>query len=624
MAFRAALAIHEKLAADFLTMPEYRWGLAAARTNLGTVMKQEGKHDEAEAAYRAALGVLEKLADDFPAVPKYRENLAKTHNNLASVLDDQGKRVEAEAVCRAALPGREKLAADFPTVPEYRRGLAGSWINLGWILTGLDKHDEAEAAWCAALGILEKLAADFPTIPKYREELSVARQNLARAHLRKGDWDEAAAILSRAMEPDATDHFSAYQLGFLLAEQADLAAYQEYCHTMLSRWGNATDSKLAEQTAKACLLLAGGVSDPRQLAPLIQTAMSVGEKHEAYPWFLFAQGLHDYRCGRFAEARTACADSRQRAASHPELIVINQVVEAMSLYRLGKTDEARQALAAAGRLLYMTAPDPNDLGDGWENWLCCRILLREAEETMRTRWQAIELDPNDVNGHIDLGQIYARQGQWTEAAAAFERALEIDPANSDVWNLAAGARAALGGLEDFRRTCAQIVQRFGDATDKQTAERCAKACLLLPDALDAADFDRVQKLAERAVTGTQNHPLDYYFAMVKGLADYRAGRYAEAIKWTEAYAPRADGDHWDAIKFAVIAMAQCRLGDGDRALAEFDKANAIMAKMPDPAKGQLFGAGDWLDWVHAQVLCREAEAVLKKSTTETGSRIPLT
>jgi eukaryotic-like serine/threonine-protein kinase len=385
VAVRAALAIYDNLAADFPTVPEYRWGLAAARTNLGTAMKRQGKYVEAEAAYRTALGVLDKLADDFPAVPKYRHNLAVTRSNLASALDDQGKYVEAEAVCRAALPVKEKLAADFPTVPEYRRSLAGTWRNLGWILNLVGKEDEAEAAWRAALVILEKLAADFPTIPKYREELADTRQNLARTHLRKGERDEAAATLSRAMEVDATDHFSAYQLGFLLAEQGDLAAYQEYCHTMLSRWGNATDCKLAEQTAKACLLLAGGVSDPAQLAPPVQTALSVGAEHEAYPWFLFAQGLHDYRCGRFAEARTACAESRQRAASHPELIVVSQAVEAMSLYRLGKTDEARQALAAAERLLVDTTPDlgSGDLGASWHDWLCCRILLREAEALLK-------------------------------------------------------------------------------------------------------------------------------------------------------------------------------------------------------------------------------------------------
>lgn len=35
--------------------------------------------------------------------------------------------------------------------------------------------------------------------------------------------------------------------------------------------------------------------------------------------------------------------------------------------------------------------------------------------------------------------------------------------------------------------------------------------------------------------------------------------------------------------------------------------------MPDPAKGQPFG-DDWNDWLHAQVLCREAEALLKKES----------
>jgi hypothetical protein len=36
--------------------------------------------------------------------------------------------------------------------------------------------------------------------------------------------------------------------------------------------------------------------------------------------------------------------------------------------------------------------------------------------------------------------------------------------------------------------------------------------------------------------------------------------------------------------------------------------------MPDPAKGQPFEAVNWHDWVHAQVLCREAEALLKKQS----------
>jgi tetratricopeptide (TPR) repeat protein len=190
--------------------------------------------------------------------------------------------------------------------------------------------------------------------------------------------------------------------------------------------------------------------------------------------------------------------------------------------------------------------------------------------------------------------------------------LEIDPANRDGWTRDAAARAVLGDLEDYRRTCAQIARRFGDATDKQSAERCAKACLLMPDALDGADFNRVQKLAELAVAGTEKDGLFPFFAMVKGLADYRAGRHADAIRWMEVYAPRVNATHYDAAKFSVIAMAQYRLGHSDKALAARDNAQAIMAKMPDLAKGQLLD-GDWHDWVHAQVLSREAESLLEES-----------
>jgi hypothetical protein len=39
--------------------------------------------------------------------------------------------------------------------------------------------------------------------------------------------------------------------------------------------------------------------------------------------------------------------------------------------------------------------------------------------------------------------------------------------------------------------------------------------------------------------------------------------------------------------------------------------------MPDPAKGQLFDAGNWHAWLHAQVLCHEAEGLIKK---ESGKR----
>jgi len=126
-------------------------------------------------------------------------------------------------------------------------------------------------------------------------------------------------------------------------------------------------------------LLADGVPDPRQLVSLVQTARSLDEKDGLYQWILFAQGLYEYRCGRFIEARTACGNSRARA-TFPAVAVMDQILEAMALYRLDKTNDARQALAAADRLLDEKGPklDSGDLGAFWYDWLCCRILRREA------------------------------------------------------------------------------------------------------------------------------------------------------------------------------------------------------------------------------------------------------
>ena len=116
----------------------------------------------AEQAFRRALEIREKLAADLPTLPNCRQELARSHNSLGALLADLGQRTDAERAYRRALEIQEKLAADFATVPgyrEYRRDLATSHNNLGNLLAALGQHEEAEAAYRAALKIQEQLAA---------------------------------------------------------------------------------------------------------------------------------------------------------------------------------------------------------------------------------------------------------------------------------------------------------------------------------------------------------------------------------------------------------------------------------------------------------------------------------
>ncbi len=78
-----------------------------------------------------------------------------------------------------------------------------------------------------------------------------------------------------------------------------------------------------------------------------------------------------------------------------------------------------------------------------------------------------------------------------------------------------------------------------------------------------------------------------------------------------ALGPDAHAAHLDASAFAVLAMAQHRLGQQEKARAALRSGHAIVGeKMPDPAAGRPFD-GMWQDWLHSQILLREAEALLK-------------
>ncbi len=197
--YRKALAIYEKLAADFPAVPAYRQELAASYLNLGLLLVGLGKRAEAEAEYRQALAIQERLAADFPTVPEYRQHLATGHNNLGILLADLGKRAEAEAEYRKALAIQKKLAIDFPAMPAYRLDLGGSHSSLGFLLAGLGKRAEADVEDRRALAIYEKLAADFPAVPEYRQHLATGHNHLGILLADLGKRAEAEAEYRKAL-----------------------------------------------------------------------------------------------------------------------------------------------------------------------------------------------------------------------------------------------------------------------------------------------------------------------------------------------------------------------------------------------------------------------------------------
>ncbi len=127
----------------------------------------------------------------------------------------------------------------------------------------------------------------------------------------------------------------------------------------------------------------------------------------------------------------------------------------------------------------------------------------------------------------------------------------------------------------------------------------------------------VLRLAERAVAVGPSHPFIGWFQFAHGLAQYRQGRYEEALAAVES-APRISPNFQDEALSAqsLIVSAMCRQQLKQSEAAAKDLAagkqlvEAAFAKLETPA-----GLGPaWHDWLFAQALLEEAELLEGKAS----------
>jgi serine/threonine protein kinase/Flp pilus assembly protein TadD len=272
---------------------------------------------------------------------------------------------------------------------------------------------------------------------------------------------------------------------------------------------------------------------------------------------------------------------------------------------------ARESVGAFSKAIQL---DPA-LATAWSDRGCAHLRLQEWQDAVSDCSEAIRLDPRLAIARVFRGEAYIAQGDWEEAAADYDRAVELAPDDPWSWYPTAALHLYLGNTREYRRICRDVLRRFPNNETPEIAGSVTMTCSLAPLAVD--DFGPVLEFAERAVAGDEQHPGYRWFALARALAEYRAGHHLSAAGWFERFGPRTDGAHFDATAFAIMALAQQRLERPDAARVALGRARAILdEKMPDPRAGRGFGP-DWPyrphdchDWLHAAILCREAEALL--------------
>src|SRR5262249_53566182 len=145
-----------------------------------------------------------------------------------------------------------------------------------------------------------------------------------------------------------------------------------------------------------------------------------------------------------------------------------------------------------------------------------------------------------------------------------------DPLEHNAWFGYAELCLFLGREDEYRRARRDLLARFGITVDPYVAERTGRTCLLLPATGD--ELRQAVALTRRAAatdpaTHTWAHP---WFLSARGLAEYRQGRFAQAIATLRGGASRVPGP------FARLVLAMALHQDGQLAEARKTLAAAIL------------------------------------------------
>jgi WD40 repeat protein/serine/threonine protein kinase/tetratricopeptide (TPR) repeat protein len=253
--------------------------------------------------------------------------------------------------------------------------------------------------------------------------------------------------------------------------------------------------------------------------------------------------------------------------------------------------------------------EPADLA-----WATISALIergrRDDAERMLTEVLTEQPDPAPIRAWAERfyrqgGDADAHRGDWTRVAAGYAQLLKLQPDDHWLWYKAAVVQAHLGHLEEYRQLSRDMQERFGATEDPNIAERTGKTGLLLPGATE--DRNKLAQLINLAVTKQPDHPDMPWFLMARGLAEYRAGRWADAAGWLEKSLADQPPVYVQASGRILLAMTQHRRGQTEAARATLAQAQRITAtQVPTLDKS----GGDWHDWLINDLLRREAEALL--------------
>ncbi|MFN7732930.1 MAG: protein kinase domain-containing protein [Pirellula sp.] len=227
-----------------------------------------------------------------------------------------------------------------------------------------EQWDLAKADWLAAIelqpNLLVQAFGSFGTAEQWELAAEFGKQMLQQQpDLTSVQWMSVPPVLVLA---------------------GDRQAYAEVCERMRQRFADSTFRFDEERTVKVCLLWPNVIDAHTLSARRFSDSLDNGTAGPLNrPWFWATRALLAYRQG---DADLAVRHIAKSEEDNRYLFAhaMNLAVLALAQHELGRTDEARTALAEAAQLIGQQKEDPNIKGN--HDLLIAEILFREAAATI--------------------------------------------------------------------------------------------------------------------------------------------------------------------------------------------------------------------------------------------------
>jgi tetratricopeptide (TPR) repeat protein len=260
----------------------------------------------------------------------------------------------------------------------------------------LDKRKDCLTLWHELRIVLKRTAQQRPKTALDPKHMMLIQQRRL---------EKARVAWQTALEGNPLDHtaWSGYaELCLFLGLEDE---YRRARRELLARFFVTSNPYFAERTGRACLLLPATGDELLQAVTLTRRAAASDPSIHAaaYPWFLFARALGEYRQGRFDQAIATMRSDASRVDT-PNA----HLVPALILRQDGQLAEARKALAEA-ILTYDWRPTQARDPVAWIR----HVLRREAEGLILPNLPAFldgkyQLQDN----HERLALLAAQFGTW--------------------------------------------------------------------------------------------------------------------------------------------------------------------------------------------------------------------